>query len=531
MHSFVYVPVGVIAAMLPLYGVDRGIKAAGVQLPASVVCLVVLFTFLLALERAVGSRRVSEILHVLDVPMQFSLRWMNMYFVTPFLMLPLSPSVSKAETGAIAGVFIVGYLVTFAAVAYTVLLLQRAVGRSRRAHEEPPLPAGEQVVSTSTVELIPRSRPGTAVDPDAIGAASESDFSEAASSTAPLIQPAPPTAAVDLHTHPTTTIPDRCLTGDTPAGRHASDAHLQARAGTQPSSAQSESVAAWVSAHRPTILYGAVAAAGLPVYYLANVSLLLHGAIVVLCFQAALLVRPPYRLVVHPILLSCGLVLFAFYVLARLRGDTLAIALGDFKTGRTYLTLFDADYAGIVPGAGDMLASLLDVAIVSLALPMYQYRHDLRRHWFVLAAVCVAHAVLSFLAYPPVCVAIGIAPSRALAMVARSVTLALATPIVVALGGSTSLASVSTILSGIVGVLAGSFLLGPKCLRVRADDYVTRGITIGISSGAIGSVHLLQVDPRASALASLSLFLFGLVQIVLSAIPPSVDLVRGWVGL
>jgi len=46
----------------------------------------------------------------------------------------------------------------------------------------------------------------------------------------------------------------------------------------------------------------------------------------------------------------------------------------------------------------------------------------------------LAISVASLFAYPAVCAAIGIDPSRALAFPARSVTLALATPVVTNLG-------------------------------------------------------------------------------------------------
>jgi putative effector of murein hydrolase len=32
------------------------------------------------------------------------------------------------------------------------------------------------------------------------------------------------------------------------------------------------------------------------------------------------------------------------------------------------------------PGAGDLLSDILDVAIVSLAIPMFNYRNELKRH-------------------------------------------------------------------------------------------------------------------------------------------------------
>ena len=52
-----------------------------------------------------------------------------------------------------------------------------------------------------------------------------------------------------------------------------------------------------------------------------------------------------------------------------------------------------------------------------------------------------------------ICHAIGIQPERSIEFIGRSVTLALGTPLISALGGSISLMAVCTILSGILGVL------------------------------------------------------------------------------
>lgn len=142
---------------------------------------------------------------------------------------------------------------------------------------------------------------------------------------------------------------------------------------------------------------------------------------------------------------------------------------------------------------------------------------------------CIVIALGSFFAYPPLCYNIGISPSRSLAFVARSVTLALALPVVESLEGSTSLVAVVGILSGIVGVLIGAKVL--KLLKVRDDDYVTKGISIGINSSAIGSAHLLVTDPRAGALSSLAFFVFGTTLVILAAVTPLVRIIQKWVGM
>jgi putative effector of murein hydrolase len=68
-------------------------------------------------------------------------------------------------------------------------------------------------------------------------------------------------------------------------------------------------------------------------------------------------------------------------------------------------------------------------------------------------------AILSLFVYPPLCAALGISPSRALAFPSRSLTLALATPATQNLGGDLSLVAVLCILSGILGVVIGPQLL------------------------------------------------------------------------
>lgn len=44
-----------------------------------------------------------------------------------------------------------------------------------------------------------------------------------------------------------------------------------------------------------------------------------------------------------------------------------------------------------------------------------------------------------------------------------------------------------------------------------SDDYVTRGVALGGNSSAIATALLLVSDPRAAALSSLSMSLFGTV--------------------
>lgn len=65
----------------------------------------------------------------------------------------------------------------------------------------------------------------------------------------------------------------------------------------------------------------------------------------------------------------------------------------------------------------------------------------------------------SLFGYPALCYAVGISSQRSLSFATRSLTLALATPSTMNLGGDLDLVAVLCIMSGILGVLIGPTML------------------------------------------------------------------------
>ncbi|KAL7276568.1 hypothetical protein RUND412_000448 [Rhizina undulata] len=159
---------------------------------------------------------------------------------------------------------------------------------------------------------------------------------------------------------------------------------------------------------------------------------------------------------------------------------------------------------------------------------MFQYRHELKRHFISIGIPAVGLAVASLFAYPAICSSIGIEKQRSLSFAARSLTLALATPAISNLDGDLNLTAILCITSGIIGVLIGERIL--KLLKIPEDDYVTRGVSLGANSAAITTAHLLETDPRAAALSSLAMVLFGTSVVALTAVPAVVRIVWGLVG-
>jgi len=268
---------------------------------------------------------------------------------------------------------------------------------------------------------------------------------------------------------------------------------------------------------------------GLPVYYVLDYSMPAHLTLSILTYFAAVSIPPRYKQYFHPVLVSSAFTILGIWILALTHRSTLKAALTSYTTKTRYLQLFNREAPHLPPpGAGDIFSSALDVSIVALALPMFQYRNELKRHFPSIILPNILIATASLFGYPALCHAIGISPARSLSFASRSLTLALATPATQNLGGDLQLVAVLCIMSGVMGVLLGPMIL--KWLRIPEDDYVTRGVTLGGNSSAIATALLLVSDPRAAALSSLSMSLFGTVMVALTSVPVIAGVVRGLAG-
>lgn len=200
---------------------------------------------------------------------------------------------------------------------------------------------------------------------------------------------------------------------------------------------------------------------GLPVYYASGYAMPLHLTFNVLMYFAALSLPLKWKQVLHPVLVSAFLTVMGIWVFGLMRHQSLDVTLHEYSTGNKYLQLWQ--HATTVPfqlpGAGDILGTILDASIVALALPMYQYRRELVEHFTAIILPNIVLSVGSLYAYPSVCFALDISAARSLAFASRSLTLALAIPATENLGGDRNTVAAVAIMSGIVGALIGGKVL------------------------------------------------------------------------
>ncbi|KAK0118718.1 hypothetical protein ONS95_007606 [Cadophora gregata] len=515
--AWLHVPIGIISILLACFGIDSLIGMSSVSFPASVACLILLLLGLILSDFAIGDRKTRAIVKVIDIPAGFALRYLNIFFTPSFILLPLSPPIGGIEVAKIIAVFLIGFVVVMAATAYFVRFLQLLLGSSKRAITARAEEMGDETDEIPLTDITP-VRNNSQVTILMNGTSTPRSMDE---STNDLIAPqraqdpslirgtgGPPE---ENNTPPASTRPNPMLQTPSPL--------------TRP-----QRWAAFINSNIDRLTYLILFLfVGLPIYYGTGYAMPAQLTLTTIAYFTALALPPNWKRVFHPVLVSATITVLGVYILGVIKGDNLPTSLHSFRTGTRYLDLWHGKRNLRAPGAGDVLVSILDAGIVALALPMFAYRQELKRHFFAIVIPNVSVSIGSLFGYPAVCYAIGISAERSLAFAARSLTLALATPAVENLKGDVNTIAALAIMSGILGALVGTQML--DWMQIPEDDYVTRGVTLGGSSSAIATAVLLQSDPRAAALSSLSMSLFGIITLALTSVPAIVKAVDSLVGL
>ncbi|KKA30868.1 hypothetical protein TD95_000723 [Thielaviopsis punctulata] len=528
--QFVFVPVGILLMLLACFGVDTLFTHIHVKFPASVACLLLLFAALVGSEQVLGHHRTRKIVGWIEIPAGWALRWMNIFFGPSFVSLPLSPKVGIIEVLKMIAVFLIGFVVMYILCAYFTRLIQLLMGTSKRSAAS----RGEEL-HVSDTDDIPMTAPTPRAAATPFSDADDPTHTPAPASPPSGLSPSPSGIALNTlapaHLKPEPAADQQDPVPPSTLPRSGSASPPPSPHQPTPSNTRAQRWAAVMTTHQNAALYLFILLfAGLPVYFGAHYAMPLHLAVSILMFQASMQIPASWRRFLHPVLVSALFTVLIIWAFGAMRGLSLTHTLHEYKTGSTYLQLWRAAPGTLpAPGAGDMFGTVLDASIVALALPMYQYRRELREHFVAIVVPNVAMSIASLFGYPWVCYAIGISAERSLAFSSRSLTLALAIPAVTNLGGDLYTTAAVAIMSGVVGVLVGNKLLA--LVRIPEDDYVTRGVTMGGNSSALGTALLLRTDPRAAALSSLSMSLFGAITVLFTSIPTITHVVRELVGL
>ncbi|EIN05697.1 LrgB-domain-containing protein [Punctularia strigosozonata HHB-11173 SS5] len=535
-QQWVIIPVVILVMLVYVWAVNLLMVKLPFTFPASVVCMLLTFIILSSCSAIFGHRRVALPLRYLEPAADFLLKWISVFFCPSFILLPLNERntrIGGLEIAKIILQFFVSFVV-FVLLAWAFVKFLLAISPVRKIR------GSDETMAEIPGESIEMTMAGTtAIDNGGLAGAEAHEHVPEQNVTLPepvlakgdggrsSRDPVRRPESLDLPTSTATPELSRNQSQTTLVRVPGIVANTETKEESRP-----EQLAPRIRKLIAPTVYGLIFLVSIPVFYTTSQSLPLFLSWNILMFIfSAEAIPTRVRRVMHPILTCSVFSVLGLWAMGAIRGWSIFESLDHYSTGTKYLQLFDPKGQTHLPppGAGDVLTSVLDASIVSLAIPMYRYRAEMRRYWFEMLFTVLPLSLLSVFIYPLVSRAILISPSRALAFAARSVTTPLAIPMEASLQGDSGFTVLLCIFTGILGAIAGPQML--RVLRVKDSDFITIGVVLGCTASAISTAALLGTNPRAAAISSLAFVLYGISCIILTSIPPVVSVVQMLAGL
>ncbi|NCP40227.1 MAG: LrgB family protein [Rhodoferax sp.] len=187
--------------------------------------------------------------------------------------------------------------------------------------------------------------------------------------------------------------------------------------------------------------------------------------------------------------------------------------LWSVATLATLLTLGGVDYPTYFAGA-QFIHFLLGPAVVALAWPLWERRHELLGRWHALLLAALAGGFVASASALLMGWSLGLPHDVVLSLAPKSVTAPVAMGIAERIGGIPALAAVFAVVTGMVGALSGKALFALLRIDTSAAGWMARGFAMGTAAHGIGAARALQVNADAGAYAGLALG----VQVMLAAL-------------
>ncbi|KAG2202315.1 hypothetical protein INT47_010763 [Mucor saturninus] len=490
------------------------------QFPANVAGMIVLY-FLLMCARTVLPKQTDNLVKFIDPYSSFALRSMNVMFVPPVVLIVNNPPTAGPEVGRMICVFLVGYFVGFTTCTLIVRFWKMVLyGTCNRHKQAPHLPTSEKVKmhKNKTLEeeevhiAIP---PGptdlskfnsTVSAPGVVHQVSNGAISCASTLPGGSIASAPEHEEPDHSTDNNRVVYERYK----PRQKHG-PLHVFALWCMDQSTFDDLTMFIIFCICAFVFLPLPADSPALPFF-----RLFLYLTMTLLLYSASCRLPAKVRLVVHPIILTAACVMAGIAYFEQVKGSNIHHGADLYKNGVSFVSLVEKTNVAW-PGAGDILSATMDVSIISMAFNVYKCRPDSFREWMI---VCFSVAPMAFLVMfvtPLFAHGIGCTPADSIVWSSRSVTTAIGMVIGNILGANQSVVTCIIVFTGIMGPLVGPTLL--KLARVKDDDFMTIGITMGSNSHGVGTAYLISKNPKASGLASIAFALFGTIGVIVASIP------------
>ena len=170
-----------------------------------------------------------------------------------------------------------------------------------------------------------------------------------------------------------------------------------------------------------------------------------------------------------------------------------------------------ASYRDYIRGAGWLLAMLGPVT-VAFAVPIWEQRAVIRRHWPVLLAGMVAGSATAILTGWLLSSLLGLDEVLRLSLLPRSISTPFAMEVSQDIGGTPDLTAIFVVITGLLGAAIGDGLL--SWLPIRSA--MARGALYGMAAHGMGTAKAHAMGREEGTIAGLVMVLVGLLNVLVA---------------
>ena len=173
------------------------------------------------------------------------------------------------------------------------------------------------------------------------------------------------------------------------------------------------------------------------------------------------------------------------------------------------LLVFRVDYASYNEGA-KYLSYLLTPATVCLAIPLYEQLELLKKNVIAITAGIVSGVITSLLSVLGMSALFGFTHEQYVTLLPKSITTAIGMAVSQEQGGITTITVAVIIITGVFGNMIAELV----CKLFRIHEPIAKGVGIGSSAHAIGTVKAMEMGEVEGAISSLSIAVAGLLTVI-----------------
>ncbi|WP_322048717.1 LrgB family protein [Paraburkholderia sp. J67] len=155
---------------------------------------------------------------------------------------------------------------------------------------------------------------------------------------------------------------------------------------------------------------------------------------------------------------------------------------------------------------------LLGPATVAFAVPIYEYRDLLKRHWISLAVGVTVGIVVAVGGSLTLAKLLHLSPDLQRSLMTRSISTPFALAVSDKIHAPRDLTALFVIATGVCGMLFGELVLGLVPLRTR----LARGALFGAAAHGVGTAKARELGSEEGVVASLTMMIAGVVMVLLA---------------